>query len=85
MSVTYEISNRIDWQNSWTFNAVFPTEGDEKNRTSNQLTSSFYYYLVNRIWAETTLTLSHLDDGIKNNGNEDIETRIYLGLTYRLR
>ncbi len=85
MSITYEISNRIDWQNSWTFRAEFPSESDKKDRTSNVFTSSFYYYLVNRIWAETTVTLSHLDDGIKNNDNDDIETRVFLGLTYRLR
>lgn len=85
MSVTYEISNRIDWQNSWTFNADMPTRSDAKDRISNTFTSTFYYYLVNRIWAHTTLTLLHIDDDIKGNNNDDMETRVFLGLTYRVR
>jgi hypothetical protein len=85
MSVTYEVSSRIDWQNSWTIRASFPSRGDQEDRISNVLTSSFFYYLVNQLWAETTVTVSHLDDGIRDNGNDDIETRVFLGLTYRLR
>lgn len=85
MSVIYEISNRIDWQNSWTFNADLSTRKEENDRISNAFTSSFYYYLVNRIWAQASLTFTHLDDGIKHNNNDDLETRLYLGLTYRVR
>ena len=85
MSVTYEISNRIDWQNTWTFNADMPTRSEKKDRIENKFTSTFYYYLVNRIWAQTTLTLSHIDDGIRDNNTDELETRIFLGLTYRLR
>lgn len=85
MSATYEMSNRIDWQNSWTFNADMPSGGETKDRISNTFASTFYYYLVNRIWAQTTVTLTHLNDGIKENSNDDLETRLFLGLTYRVR
>lgn len=85
MSVTYEISNRIDWENSWEYKAEIPSKKGEKNRFTNEFRSSFYYYLVSRIWAVTKVSFHHLNDGIKNNGNDDITTKIELLLTYRLR
>jgi hypothetical protein len=85
MSATYEVSDRIDWENSWDLNMTFPNDDDAKDRVTNQLRSIFHYYLSNRISADFSVTFTHVEDDIDDNNNDDVETSIFMGITYRLR
>lgn len=85
LSLTYEISDRVDWENRWNLGVTVPTESDAENEISNNLASTFRYYVSNKINLDATVSLKHLDDGIDNNGNDDLETGLFLGATYRIR
>ena len=85
MSATYEVSDRIDWENGWNIDMIFPNEDGAKDRVTNQLRSIFHYYLSNRISADFSLTFTHVEDDIDDNNNDDVETSIFMGVTYRLR
>ena len=85
LSATYEVSDRVDWENRWTLGITLPSASDAENITSNNLSSAFRYYISNKVSASTTLSLNHLDDGIDKNGNDDLETSLFVGLTYRVR
>jgi hypothetical protein len=85
LSLTYEISDRVDWENLWSLGVTVPTESDVENEISNNLASTFRYYISNKVNLDATVSLKHLDDGIDNNGNDDLETGVFLGATYRIR
>ncbi|MDY0091568.1 MAG: hypothetical protein RBT80_02610 [Candidatus Vecturithrix sp.] len=85
LSATYEVSDRIDWENRWTLGLTLPTESGAKNIISNNLSTTFRYYISNKINFDTTLSFNHLDDDMKDNGNDDLETTLFAGITYRIR
>ena len=85
MSLTYEISNRVDWVNSWIIEATLPSEKDAKDEIFNSLSTAFHYYLTNSVTADARFSLEHLEDDIDDNGNDDVESRLFVGLTYRVR
>jgi hypothetical protein len=84
LGLTYEISDRIDWENTWTINATYPS-GVGKDYIKNKLSSIFRYYVTNLITADLTFSLTKEDDGIDDNGNDDIEKVAFFGFTYRLK
>ncbi len=84
LSATYELSNQIDWENSYILSMTLPSESGVNDQVVNTFSSGFYYYLTNSLSASATLSLSHLEDDIDDNGNDDIETRLFLGMRYRL-
>jgi len=85
MTYSYEISDRIDWENKWLFNYTKPTDNTLEDITTNTLSSSFSYYIANSLSLDTTLSFNQIDDGIDNNGNDDVETKLFVGATYRLK
>lgn len=85
MSYTYELSDVIDWENMWSFNYNKAAETNIKDIYTNTLSSTFRFYVANRLSLAATLSLSSLEDDVDNNGNDDLETRFNLGVTYRLK
>lgn len=85
MRLTYELSDRIDWENRWTINAVFPTRVGTNDLMTNKLSSVFRYYVTNLVTADLTFSLTKYDDGIDGNDNDNIEKVAFLGFTYRLK
>ncbi len=85
MSYSYELSDRVDWENKWIFDYYQPTDDDQEDITSNTLSSTFSYYIANSLSLDTTLSFSQVDDGIDNNGNDDVETKLFVGARYRLK
>lgn len=85
VSATYEVSDRVDWENRWSLGITVPSDSDLENVISNNFSTTFRYYISNKINLDTTLSLTHLDDGIDDNGNDDLETTIFAGVTYRIR
>ena len=83
MSLTKELTDRIDWENLWLLNH---SESDNSNDlTSNTISSAFRYYLTNQLDLNITGTLAKLDDNIDNNGNDDWDQSLNMGVTYRLK
>jgi hypothetical protein len=84
MQFTYEISDLIDWENSWDLGIDFFHEGD--NIMYNRLSTGFRYYLANNLTLDTTISLEKTDG---TNGNI-IETKewdgdLFIGVRYRLK
>jgi hypothetical protein len=85
MTYSYEISDRIDWENKWIFDYLKPTDDAKEDITTNILSSTFSYYIANSLSLDTTLSFNQIDDGIDNNGNDDVETKLFVGARYRLK
>jgi hypothetical protein len=85
LSLTYEVSNKIDWENGITTIITVPTAENSEKIITNSLISAVHYYIANQITADTSISLNHVNDGMDNNGNDDMSTSIFMGLTYRLR
>ena len=83
-SYTYELSDRIDWENSWTLGFDKYNQGDDV--VSNSLSTGFRYYLANRLTFDTTLSLTKTD-GTNGNSVEtpDWDTKFFTGVRYRLK
>jgi len=85
MSLAYKISDRILWENEWLLSITLPQDSQNKDVYRNSLSSTFSYYISNTLWLDLTAKLTHLDDGISDNGNDEIEKAIVLSVTYRLK
>jgi len=84
MSYTYELSDRVDWENNWALSMDAYNEGD--NVITNTLSTGFGYYLANRLKFSATLSLTKTDG--TNGGSvetPDWGTTFFTGLTYRLK
>lgn len=83
-SYTYEIADRIDWENGWTLGVDAYDVGD--NVVTNTLSTGFRYYLANRLTFDTTLSLSKTD-GTNGSSVEtpDWDTKFFTGVRYRLK
>ncbi len=83
MTLTYELTDRVDWENAWLFGH---NESEALNDvTTNILSSTFRYYLTNRLNLNLTGALINVEDNIDNNGNDEWDKSLNLGLTYRLK
>jgi len=84
MSYTYELSDKVDWENNWALSMDAYNEGD--NVVINTLSTGFGYYLANRLKFSATLSLTKTDG--TNGGSietPDWGTTFFTGLTYRLK
>jgi len=84
MQFTYEISDLIDWENSWDNEVDFFHEGD--NVMYNRLSTGLRYYLANNLTIDSTISLEKTSG---TNGNM-IETKewdgnLFIGVRYRLK
>lgn len=79
LSYTYEVSDEVDWQNTWKLS--LSRSGKSKNVTSHSLTSTFIYEINNVLKFEVNLSLQDSDDdhvdGVRGSMNS--------GIRYRLR
>ncbi|MEZ5453016.1 MAG: hypothetical protein R3E93_09435 [Thiothrix sp.] len=84
MSLTHEISDRVDWLNSW---AIDYDHNDKtgQDTTTNAASSTYRYYLSNKLAFDTVAALTKVDDGIDANGNDEVDKSLFMGVTYRLK
>ncbi len=82
LSYTYELSNTIDWENSWLLGFTKGDQGQD-DVTTNSLSSTFRYYLANNLDLTSTLNLAKTSGGI--NETKDWGTSFTTGITYRLK
>jgi hypothetical protein len=85
LTYSYELSDRIDWENSWNYTYYKPTDSNIDDIQTNTLSSNFAYYIANSLSLDTTLSFTKIDDNIDNNGNDDWETKLFMGIRYRLK
>ena len=84
MSLTREISDKVDWENSWLLDYNKAGDNAGTDITTNTLTSAFRYYLNNQLDLTLTAKASKTDDDLAN-GNEKTDTSLNMGVSYRLR
>lgn len=83
LSLTHELTDRVDWENNWTLNH---NKSDASNDiTTNTVQSTFRYYLTNQLDLNLTAKLTDLEDNIDNNGNDEVDKSLNMGVTYRLK
>ena len=85
MSLTHELSDKIDWENSWLMDYSKAGDAGGQDTTSNTLSSTFRYYLNNQLDLTATGKISDTEDDIANNGNDDTDLSFNVGASYRLR
>jgi hypothetical protein len=82
LAYTYELSNRIDWYNTWNLGYIHPTADGLENTVGNDLSSTFRFYVANQWELATTFTFAHSkygdEDGVWNQG-------LSVLIRYRLR
>lgn len=91
MSYSHEISDRIDWINQWTLDwQIFDDEREDITR--NGLSTTFRYYLTNRVTANATLSVIHTEDGIPDSEvtepdefNDETDVTTFFSIAYRLK
>jgi len=81
MIYTYEISNRVDWDNSWVINYQAVDGSDDI--INNNLSTGFIYYLPNRLNLTATFSLSKRKGGIDEEKNWN--KKFVAGIQYRLK
>lgn len=84
MSLTHEISDRVDWINSWALNYDHSDKLD-RDTTVNTVSSTYRYYISNKLSFDTVASFNKVNDEIANNGNDDIDKSLFMGVTYRLK
>ena len=86
LAYSYEISDRIDWINSWELAFQQADDNDKSRFVTNTLTSSLAYHLTNKLDLGLTLAAIDTDDRPNlNTENQDIATAAILGLRYRVK
>lgn len=85
MSLTHEMTDKIDWENTWAMDYNKAGTANANDVTSNSLSSTFRYYLNNQLDLNLTAKASQTDDGVSNNGNDDVDTSLNMGVSYRLK
>jgi len=85
LKVTHEITDRIDWINEWELRMDFPTADGAEDYYRNWLGSRFYYRLTNVMDAIAGIQLISTEDNVDDNGNDDMETFLFMGIGYELR
>ena len=79
MSLTHEVDDRIDWENSWTLQHDKISGGSDI--TTNTLSSTFLYELSNSLDYSVSAKLTDTN-GTSNDG---LDKSINMGIRYRLK
>ncbi len=83
MSLTHEVSDRVDWENKWILD--HSTSDKANDITTNSLSSAFLYNLTNKLDFVVEAKLTDTDDNIANNGNDELDKSLTMGVKYRLK
>ena len=79
MTLTHEVDDRIDWENSWTLQYDKIDGGDDV--TTNTLSSTFLYELTNSLDYSIEAKVTNVD-GTANDGTDK---SLNMGIRYRLK
>lgn len=85
MSYTYELSDRVDWENTWLLDYQITGDDEAEDIITNALASTFRYYLSNRLSAGATVSATQVEDNIDDNQNDDLSVATLFDIRYRLK
>ncbi len=80
--VYYEVSNRIDWDNTLAVDYLIPTTDGLENVLSLNFTSTYILYIENQLTFNPSFVLSYLDDGV---GDAYSDWALRGSISYRLK
>ena len=85
MKVTHELTDKVDWENSWVLG--YSKAGDDagEDLTTNALSSIFTYELNNQLDLKLTARITDVDDQDDSNNNEEIDTSLNISASYNLK
>ena len=80
MALSYQLSDRVDWENAWTvdYNKT-DTKNVKNSHTINTASSTYRYYLTNKLAFDTSLSVTN------DNQRKDVDKALNMGVTYRLK
>lgn len=79
MGLTYELSDKVDWDNKWNLSHVDTGVAGVDGKTDHALSSTLRYYLNNQLDLKVSATAA------KDDGAADVDTSLNIGVGYRLR
>lgn len=82
VSLTYEMTEMIDWINVWDLDIILPSDSDEDESYRNALWTELRYYLTNTVDLVTRLQFDHFDHG--DNEDDDVATTFFVGVAYTI-
>jgi len=80
--VYYEISNRIDWDNTLTAEYLIPTADGAENTLSLNFTSTYVLYIENQLSFNPSFVFNYFDDGVEDARHN---WQLRGSISYRLR
>lgn len=80
MGLTYELTDRVDWENKWSLN--YQNNENSNDVTTNTLSSAFLYELSNSLDYEARINVSHVDT---EHQDSTLDKGLFMGVKYRLR
>ncbi len=84
LSLTHEIDDRIDWENTWALDYAKNSQNDD-DVTTNTLSSSFIYELSNSLDFTTTARIANVSGSSDVNNPDGTDRAVLMGVRYRLR
>jgi len=82
LELTYEISDKIDWENSWNLDIIWEADSDTDDTYLNKVDTALRFYLSNTIDARAGLEFNHKDQG--DNSDDKIDSRLYCQIIYTI-
>ncbi|MFZ1388151.1 MAG: DUF481 domain-containing protein [Thiolinea sp.] len=86
LSLTHEIDDRIDWENTWNLNYAKNTDSGD-DITTNTLSSTFAYEIANSLDYTTTASLTNVSGSSSTDtvNGDGTDRSLTMGVRYRLR
>ncbi|HPQ96694.1 MAG: DUF481 domain-containing protein [Thiothrix sp.] len=84
LSLTYEVDDRIDWENTWNLNYAKNSVNND-DVTTNNLTSTFAYEINNTLDFTTTARIQHINGSSDAANPDGTDRALIMGVRYRLR
>lgn len=91
MSYTYEVSDKIDWENSWKFDFSQADDENDTKYVANTLNSDVIIEVSSVLDYTVGLKISDVDDSVDDNdvaddvNNDETNVSLNMGLKYRLK
>lgn len=82
LKINYEISDRIDWENTWKLDIILESESNADDTYMNMVDTGLRFYLSNHLDAKTGLQFNHKDRG--DNADDKIDSRLYCQIIYTI-
>jgi len=82
LEMNYEMSDKIDWENSWNLDIILESNSDSDDTYLNMLDTGLRFYLSNTIDAKAGLQFTHKDQG--DNPDDKVDSRLYFEMIYTI-